>query len=304
MVDLVKMIVSEAQHQIDIMESKGKEVDSTWLELLKNPVFLNCLKLKIEVNQLNAKALLACFVVEEEVFSTLQGIYNHVLWHHFPKVGIYEEVAGISGKATVFMALFRVLHKFSLKLDKDAFLARFPFQLLTEEEILALEDPSEYRHVQDAFNYDYIYEMMVLNQEIKGYTTVDHISGVHYLALFIGRQIAKAGIAIDLGWVSGAAALHDIGKFGCLPDEVKKVAYYHYYYSDLWFRDREITYIRQIAVNHSTWDLELANLPIESLVLIYADFRVKGHSDSSWPYPMKFFNLTESFTVIDRKSVV
>lgn len=34
--------------------------------------------------------------------------------------------------------------------------------------------------------------------------------------------------------------------------------------------------IGHIATNHSVWDIELENLPIESLVLIYSDFRVKN----------------------------
>ena len=34
-------------------------------------------------------------------------------------------------------------------------------------------------------------------------------------------------------------------------------------------------YTGHIAANHSTWDLEPENLSVESLVLIYADFRVK-----------------------------
>ena len=33
--------------------------------------------------------------------------------------------------------------------------------------------------------------------------------------------------------------------------------------------------ISHIASNHSTWDLELESLSVESLLLIYADFRSK-----------------------------
>ena len=38
--------------------------------------------------------------------------------------------------------------------------------------------------------------------------------------------------------------------------------------------------IGHIAANHSTWDLELENLSVESLLLIYADFRVKSGRDA------------------------
>ena len=78
---------------------------------------------------------------------------------------------------------------------------------------------------------------------------------------------------IDLALVSGAAAGHDLGKFGCKPGEA--VPHMHYYYTDRWFHRHNITYIGHIAANHSTWDLEPERLSVESLVLIYADFCVK-----------------------------
>lgn len=53
------------------------------------------------------------------------------------------------------------------------------------------------------------------------------------------------------------------------------MAHLHYYYTGQWFDEKNMPTIAHIAVNHSTWDLELENLPLESLVLIYADFRVR-----------------------------
>ncbi len=78
---------------------------------------------------------------------------------------------------------------------------------------------------------------------------------------------------IDLALASGAAAGHDLGKFGCKPNE--RVPYLHYYYTNQWFTAYHMEGIGHIAANHSTWDLELDNISVESLVLIYADFRVK-----------------------------
>ena len=52
--------------------------------------------------------------------------------------------------------------------------------------------------------------------------------------------------------------------------------------------------IGHIAANHSVWDLELENLSVESLLLIYADFRVKSSRNDKarkssisipWPKP-------------------
>lgn len=307
MLDMIKYVIQDSQKQCMQLNSNGITINENWMNGLKDEGFCNQMNTLFESATFGALPLMEAFITcfekdsKESASEWLEAVYQHGLFLVYPSVGIEAKFEGLGPKARVFLAFFRSFHKLSLKVNSTTFLSRFPFQLLKPEEINQLENPTEYTVVVKAFEQDYIYEMMVLNHEIKGYSTVDHISGVHYLAMFIAEQIKAKGIPIDLGLVSGAAALHDIGKFGCLPDEVKKVAYYHYYYSDLWFRERKITYIRQIAVNHSTWDLELSYLPIESLVLIYADFRVKGHSDPEWPYPMKFFDLATSFHVILEK---
>ena len=57
--------------------------------------------------------------------------------------------------------------------------------------------------------------------------------------------------------------------------------------------------IGHIATNHSTWDLELET-SLESLILIYADFRVKNKVENG-NYTMHIFTLEESFEVILNK---
>ncbi len=55
--------------------------------------------------------------------------------------------------------------------------------------------------------------------------------------------------------------------------------------------------IAHIASNHSTWDLELENLSVESLLLIYADFRVKSSRENG-EETIHFYTLAEAFDVI------
>ena len=55
--------------------------------------------------------------------------------------------------------------------------------------------------------------------------------------------------------------------------------------------------ISHIASNHSTWDLELENLSVESLILIYADFRVKSSREEGEEI-VHFYTLEEAFDVI------
>ena len=54
----------------------------------------------------------------------------------------------------------------------------------------------------------------------------------------------------------------------------------------------------QSSAAYSTWDLELDNLSVESLLLIYADFRVKSSRDRRGREIVNFYTLEESFNVI------
>lgn len=178
--------------------------------------------------------------------------------------------------------------------EGETFLARYPLRFLTPKEIKKLESPKEYLTFHRAFERERVYLLLKLDRDLHGFSTVEHILGVHHLAMKLGRDVVRAGIPVDLGLLSGAAAGHDLGKYGVKPQELHRIAYYHYYYSDLWFARRGMEQIRNIAVNHSTWDLEPESLSMESLLLIYSDFRVKNDASGQ----MRFYDLKESFQVI------
>ncbi len=137
---------------------------------------------------------------------------------------------------------------------------------------------------------------MRLGMEVTPFCTLSHIAGVHYIAMTAARGLQEAGVGVDLALISGAAAAHDLGKFGCRPGE--RVPYLHYYYTDQWLLERNMEGISHIASNHSTWDLELESLSAESLLLIYADFRSKQSRDAQGKEITTLFPLEESFQVI------
>ncbi len=176
---------------------------------------------------------------------------------------------------------------------------RTDFAFLTPGELEASHYAGEYSRFVELFGSQRVVELMRIGREIKPFDTLGHIAGVHYIAMHVGRQIAQAGLPIDLALLSGAAAGHDIGKFGCRSFETHRIPYLHYYYTDQWFTSNGMPAIGHVATNHSTWDLELENLPLESLVLIYADFRVK-RKGSTWEGKEKigFYTLDDSFQVI------
>lgn len=56
-------------------------------------------------------------------------------------------------------------------------------------------------------------------------------------------------------------------------------------------------HIAHISANHSTWDLEFENLPVESLLLIYADFRVRGTREGGRE-TVHIYSLAEAYAMI------
>lgn len=231
----------------------------------------------------------------------LDYIYQYTLGKAFPEARTIEVVNDYEVAAEGYLLLLRVLSVYQKKSNDGTWQSIYPIEFLTKKEVEELEDNEEYIKFVNGFNNDYIYELLKINQEYIGYSTLDHISGVNHIAMMIARQLKSIGLPIDLGRVSGAAIGHDVGKFGCKGEELKKVPYYHYYYTGQWFLKHDISYIRNVAINHSTWDLELDNLPIESLILIYSDFRVKAPKNRTEENRMTFYSLDDAFDVILNK---
>ncbi|MDI6705852.1 MAG: cytidyltransferase [Bacillota bacterium] len=224
----------------------------------------------------------------------LNYIYQFTVDMSFPQAREIALKKSLDKACSLYLVVLREICEFQKISNDGTWQSAYPLLFLTDSEREALENPSEYSQFIKAFKDEYIYEMMKLNQEVLGHNTLDHVCGVHHLALSIARQLLALGLPLDLGRVSGAAAGHDIGKYGCKGSELKRVPYLHYYYTDLWFRKHDIVYIRNIALNHSTWDLEIENLPLESLLLIYSDFRVKRNGAGN----MHIFSLDESFDIV------
>ncbi len=172
------------------------------------------------------------------------------------------------------------------------------FELLEAEKYERFESRSEYALFLKAWREDYVYELFRLNMEATSFKTLEHVAGVHYVSMFVARALYDVGVPIDLALVSGAAAGHDLGKFGCKPGEA--VPHMHYYYTDRWFNRHQINYIGHIAANHSTWDLEPERLSVESLVLIYADFCVKQERVNG-ENRTRISSLKEAFEIILEK---
>jgi hypothetical protein len=170
------------------------------------------------------------------------------------------------------------------------------FAFCTEEELKNSLVAAEYRQFLQRFRDEHVYELLRLGREVTPFHTLEHIAGVHHVAMTVARAFAAGGGCVDLPLMSGAAAGHDLGKFGCREGE--RVPYLHYYYTNQWFSQRGLDAIGHIAANHSVWDLEIENLSSESLILVYSDFRVKQSRDESGNEIARIYSLAEAFDVI------
>lgn len=170
------------------------------------------------------------------------------------------------------------------------------FDFLTDDELAGSPCAPSYQRFLRLWRREFAYELMRLGLEVTPYRTLEHIAGVHHIAVTAARALRKSGVAVDVALVSGAAAGHDLGKFGCRPGE--RVPYLHYFYTDQWFRRRRMTDIGHVAANHSVWDLEPDYLSVEALLLIYADFRVKQLHDAQGREITRISTLAQAFQVI------
>ena len=220
--------------------------------------------------------------------------YRYVCSLMYPHGGFAPDAAPYADGAVFGLTVLQVLlRRERAVLPFDPLL---DFQFLREAEYAPCEKGQEYRRFLRAWREEFIYELMRLGMEVTPFCTLSHIAGVHYIAMTAARGLQEAGVGVDLALISGAAAAHDLGKFGCRPGE--RVPYLHYYYTDQWLLERNMEGISHIASNHSTWDLELESLSAESLLLIYADFRSKQSRDAQGKEITTLFPLEESFQVI------
>ncbi|EOD01832.1 nicotinate-nicotinamide nucleotide adenylyltransferase [Caldisalinibacter kiritimatiensis] len=295
-----------------LLDSKFLENTSVTKKKIKTFVNSNEFRLKldnlVQNNDYSCKSILElCKDMINELNNDsppkdwLNYIFQYTLHKSFTHAVTIELNKKLETATLFYLQILRAFSEFENNYILENKEGAFPLEFLSKKEEKSLKNPTEYRKFKKAFYDDYVYEMMKLSKEITKHNTIDHISGVHYLAMHIGRQLYQAGLPVDLGRVSGAAAGHDIGKYGCKGPELKRVPYLHYYYTDVWFKKHNIPYIGHIAVNHSTWDLELENLPLESLILIYCDFRVKNRRTETGNRQMHIFTLKEAFDIVLNK---
>ena len=214
---------------------------------------------------------------------------------------LYPERFGAADEACAEVAgRFFPLAEAALPHLSGAIAAQMPFQALTGEERSRWPSGEEYQRLLEHLDSEGFLVTLAMAQHWRGLTIQDHVLGVTGLALWIGRQLARA-IPVDLPLLHGGAIGHDVGKFGCVGDEARRIPRLHYYYTHQYYASRDLGGLGHIATNHSCWDMELIRLPIETQILIYCDFRVKEVVDGQGRRAMAVISLKEAFaTILDK----
>ncbi len=222
--------------------------------------------------------------------------YMYIRGVVYPHLGLPDDSEEFRTGRLTALTLLRAVYTYERKVC--SFDPTLDMTMMTDSEAQTERCASEYIRMHRLVRANFIYEFMRLGTEVTPFNTLGHISGVHYIATYMARQLKSAGTPVDVALTSAAAASHDIGKYGCRKSEERRVPYLHYYYTDYCLTENGLPEIAHIAANHSTWDLEFENLSAESLLLIYADFRVKSTRDEEKREIIHFYTLDEAFDVI------
>lgn len=298
---MIRQFNSDVAEALSARRAAGITSRKAALALLKTPGWTETLNglLPIRRRLTCAQALELCRQLPD-LFSPapeqgwLAFCYDYIRTHMFPDGHFVPSPSPFDAGAETYLTVLQVL------LDHERSVLPFDplidFQFLPEEAYTPCDAGREYGRFLTAWRQEFVYELLRLGDEVTPFRTLGHIAGVHYIAMTAARGLAGAGVEVDLALISAAAAAHDVGKFGCRAGE--RVPYLHYYYTDQWLTARKLEGISHIAANHSVWDLELESLSVESLLLIYADFRSKQDRDDRGQEITVLYPLDQSFQVI------
>ena len=232
--------------------------------------------------------------------------YAFLLAKYYPETHTAEHMKERSAAVTFYLQFLNALFKEEERMLAEGLIPYDPMlipRLATNEEIAFCKEheshaaDEEYGVFLKCFYDDFFYALLRLSAVCTPYTTRQHVLGVHHVAMYIARQLMHTRVKVDIALVSAIAMMHDIGKYGCRAKEASRIPHLHYYYTYEFCKKYGMPVIGNLAGNHSVWDLELEDLSVENILLIYADFRVKASYENG-KETMKFWSLFDSYQVI------
>ena len=155
----------------------------------------------------------------------------------------------------------------------------------------------EYRRFRRRFREEYIYEMLRLSRGgSRPSAPLDHIAGVHHVAMRVARSFHASGGLIDLGLISGAALGHDLANLAASPGSGCPISTTITRTSGSPGGACRSSAISPPTTPCGTW--RSRTCPLNPWRWWYADFRVKQTYDESRRETARLFTLQEAFDVI------
>ncbi|MDO4568198.1 MAG: hypothetical protein Q4B99_04475 [Clostridia bacterium] len=249
----------------------------------------------------SAKVLMLCRRSMEQFSPEPEGgwldyIYRYLADGLYPDEQFPKPTVGQRRAVALYVSAYEAL--LDGEQERCAFDMLSDVRPVTEDELAHSDTADEYLRFRAEIERGHYIALLRIGRDIMRFDPASHTIGVHNVAVHMARLARLAGLPADVPLISAAALSHDIGKIGCRGKDAARIPFLHYYYTWQWLADASMPAIAHIAANHSTWDLEFENLQLESLILIYADFRVRGVRDASGAERVSIYPLERAFDVI------
>ncbi len=165
--DILSLTQKEFLKRINYSEEKMQS-------FIINKKFVNNLLILINKKQFMCKDVIDLsvdildIVCSEAPKDWLSYIFQYVLHKSFPEAATIKLNPKYENGALIYLEILRTI--LSHAKNSDVYDKFADFKFLSEEEISDLPNPDEYVNFLDKFDKNYIYELMMLDAEVNGYT--------------------------------------------------------------------------------------------------------------------------------------
>lgn len=197
---------------------------------------------------------------------TLEDVYKYIQNVSFPNINVLNRNYEFENSILIYLKILKTISLCFNKNNKKDVLSR----IFNSQDNIDYEKNDimlEKKYV-DCLENCYIYEWFLLSSELYKNNYTQKIKGIYFVIDKLSNKLIERGHLINKQYLRFAA----IGQFiGYL---VSKSLNNYEYYVKSWFNKNGFNQIGKIAVNNNILCLLNEGLPLESIILIYANLRI------------------------------
>lgn len=194
---------------------------------------------------------------------TLEDVYKYIQNVSFPNINILKKKYEFENSVLIYL---KILKTITLCFKKDIFSRMFNIRYS-----IGYENDSNNvfdKLYDDCLEHYYIYEWFLLSNELYDSDYIQRLEGIFFVIDKLSKKLFDKGHLINTQYLKFAA----IGEFiGYL---VMKNTNSYEYYVKSWFNKNGFNQVGKIAINNNILCLSNEGLPLESVILIYANLRI------------------------------